>query len=67
MIPPCPKFLQGEARKQYQKTAEKLARIGLMTELDDLALAMLYQGWQDYLDNTEQVKKSGMPVKRDPR
>jgi hypothetical protein len=38
-----------------------------MTELDDLALAMLYQGWQDYLDNTEQVKKSGMPVKRDPR
>src|SRR5512142_2510195 len=63
VIPPCPKFLQGEARKQYQKTAKKLARIGLMTELDDMALAMLCQGWQEYLDNTEQVKKSGMLVK----
>src|SRR5512145_2173178 len=56
-VPPCPKFLQGEARKLYQKTAKRLARIGLMTELDDMALAMLCQGWQEYLDNTEQVKK----------
>jgi len=63
VIPPCPKFLQGEAKKQYQKTAKKLARIGLMTELDDLALSMLCQGWQEYLDNTEQVKKSGILVK----
>jgi P27 family predicted phage terminase small subunit len=63
MIPPCPKYLQGEAQKQYKKMAKKLARIGLMTELDDLALSMLCQGWQEYLDNTEQVKKSGMLVK----
>ncbi len=63
VVPPCPKFLEGEARKQYQKTAKKLARIGLMTELDDMALAMLCQAWQEYLDNTEQVKKSGILVK----
>jgi P27 family predicted phage terminase small subunit len=63
VIPPCPEFLQGEARKQYRKTAKKLARIGLMTELDDMALAMLCQGWQEYLDNTEQVKKSGILVR----
>jgi P27 family predicted phage terminase small subunit len=63
VIPPCPKFLQGEARKQYQKTAKKLARIGLMTELDDMALALLCQGWAEYLDATEQVKKSGILVK----
>jgi hypothetical protein len=35
-IPPCPKFLQVEARKQYRKIAKKLTRIGLMTELDDI-------------------------------
>ena len=52
-----------EARKQYQKTAKKLARIGLMTELDDMALSMLCQGWQEYLEATEQVRKSGIPVK----
>ena len=63
VIPPCPKFLQGEAKKQYQKTAKKLARIGLMTELDDLALSMLCQTWQEYLEATEQVKKSGILLK----
>ena len=63
VVPPCPKFLQGEARKQYQKTAKKLARIGLMTELDDMALSMLCQAWVEYLEATDQVKKSGMLVK----
>jgi P27 family predicted phage terminase small subunit len=62
VIPPCPAFLQGEARKQYQKTAKKLARIGLMTELDDMALSILCAEWQQYLDATEQ-KKSGILVK----
>jgi P27 family predicted phage terminase small subunit len=62
-IPPCPKFLQGEAQKQFKETAKKLARIGLMTELDDMALSMLCQGWQEYLEATEQVRKSGILVK----
>ena len=62
-IPPCPKYLQGEARRQYRKTARKLARIGLLTELDDMALSMLCQGWADYLEATDQVMKSGMLVK----
>jgi phage terminase small subunit len=52
-IPPCPKFLQGEARKQYNRMAKKLARIGLMTELDDMALSMLCQGWSEYLEATD--------------
>jgi P27 family predicted phage terminase small subunit len=43
--------------------AKKLARIGLMTELDDMALSMLCQGWAEYLEATDQVKKSGMLVK----
>ena len=63
MIPPCPKYLQGEAQKQYKKMAKKLARIGLMTELDDLALSMLCQAWSEYLEATDQMKKSGMLVK----
>ena len=33
-IPPCPKFLQGDARKQYRKTAKKLLKIELMPEFD---------------------------------
>lgn len=62
-IPDCPEFLKGQARKQYQQTAKKLVRIGLMTQLDDMALSMLCQGWQEYLEATEQVRKSGIRVK----
>ena len=62
-IPPCPKFLQGEAREAYRKTAKKLARIGLLTELDDMALSMLCQSWAEYLEATDQVRKTGMLVK----
>ncbi len=62
-IPPCPKILQGDARKHYLKTARKLARIGLLTELDDLALSMLCQSWAEYLEATDQEIKTGMLVK----
>jgi P27 family predicted phage terminase small subunit len=62
-IPPCPTFLQGDARKQYSQMAKKLAKIGLMTELDDLALSMLCQSWSEYLEANEQVKKTGILVK----
>jgi len=62
-IPPCPKFLQGDAREQYRKMAKKLVRIGLLTELDDMALSMLCQSWAEYLEATDQVKKTGMLVK----
>ena len=62
-IPPCPKFLKGEARKQYKKTGKKLLRIGLLTELDDMALSMMCQAWAEYLEATDQVQKSGMLVK----
>jgi P27 family predicted phage terminase small subunit len=35
----------------------------MITELYYNDLTMLCQGWQEYLDNTEQVKKSGILVK----
>lgn len=62
-ISPCPEFLKGQARKQYQKIAKKLVRIGLMTELDDMAISMLFQGWQEYLEANKQVRKSRILVK----
>ena len=34
-----------------------------MTELDDMALSMLCQGWHEYLEATDQVRKSGILVK----
>jgi P27 family predicted phage terminase small subunit len=63
VIPPCPEFLQGEARKQYQRTAKKLSRIGLMTELDDMALTILCQSWGECLDAWGKLQETGMLVK----
>jgi P27 family predicted phage terminase small subunit len=62
-IPLCPKFLQGEARETYRKVAKKLARIGLLTEIDEMALAMLCQSWAEYLEASEKLRETGMLVK----
>jgi P27 family predicted phage terminase small subunit len=38
-------------------------RPGILTEIDDLALAGLCQSWAEYLETTEQARKTGMLVK----
>ena len=62
-IPRPPDFLQGDARKHYWKTARKLARLGLVTEIDGIGLAMLCQEWAHYVEATESVKASGLLIK----
>ena len=62
-LPPCPDFLEGRSRKEYFRIGRKLERIGVLTEIDDLALAGLCQSWAEYLEATEQVRKTGMLVK----
>ena len=62
-MPPCPDFLEGMARKEYFRIGRKLERIGVLTEVDDLALIGLCQSWAEYLEATEQVRKTGMLVK----
>jgi len=62
-LPSCPDFLQGTARKEYFRIGRKLERIGVLTEVDDLALIGLCQSWAEYLEATEQARKTGMLVK----
>ena len=62
-IPECPDFVQGEARKTWRRIARKLHRIGLLTEIDGMALAVLCQSWAEYLDATAKLKETGMLVK----
>jgi len=63
-IPPCPKFLEGDARKQYRKTAKKLLKIRLMTGLDDKVLSMLCQAWVECFEAPDQVKKAASCTNR---
>lgn len=61
-LPPCPDFLEGKPRREYFRIGRKLERIGVLTEVDDLALAGLCLSWAEYLEAEEQVRKTGMLV-----
>jgi P27 family predicted phage terminase small subunit len=63
IIPACPDFLQGEARKTWHKVSKKLFRIGLLTEIDDMALAILCESWAEYLDASAKLRETGLLVK----
>ena len=62
-LPPCPDYLKGRAREEYFRIGRKLERIGVLTEMDDIALIGLCQSWAEYLEATEQASKTGMLVK----
>jgi len=62
-VPACPDFVQGEARKTWQKISKKLHRIGLLTEIDGMALAVLCQSWAEYLEASAKLRETGMLVK----
>jgi P27 family predicted phage terminase small subunit len=62
-LPPCPDFLEGKARQEYFRIGRKLERIGVLTEVDELALVSLCQSWAEYIEATEQARKTGMLVK----
>jgi len=59
LVPSCPDFLQGEARKAWHKGSRKLFRIGLLTEIDDMALAILCQSWAKYLRCFGKIPRDG--------
>jgi P27 family predicted phage terminase small subunit len=63
VVPPCPDFLEGDARKTWHKVSKKLFRIGLLTEIDDMALAMLCQCWTEYLEASAKLQETGLLVK----
>lgn len=62
-IPPCPRHLDGEARKHWQKMAKKLHGLGLLTEIDGDALALYCLSWSRWREAETELKKSGLVVK----
>jgi P27 family predicted phage terminase small subunit len=50
MIPACPSWLTGEARKEYNRHAKMLVNLRVLTEADRLALAALiheFSAWRE--------------------
>lgn len=58
--PPCPKHLQGEARKEWNRMSKQLFELGLLTGVDRAALAGYCQAWADWVNAHEQLAESSM-------
>jgi P27 family predicted phage terminase small subunit len=59
-LPPCPPHLTDLAKDEYNRLGRKLVKAGIMTALDEIALAALCQSWAQYIEATEDIEKNGL-------
>ena len=60
--PPCPKHLQGEARKEWRRVARELMSIGVLSKIDRAALAAYCQLYERWVDAEAKVREKGVVV-----
>jgi len=68
-LPPCPDFLQGEARRHWDEIGPQLEAMGVLAEIDGTMLAAYCQAYAQWRDALEKLKlgtiikaPSGYPV-----
>lgn len=61
-IPTCPKWLKGEARAEWRRTATELHRIGVLTVVDRAALAAYCVAWATMVKATEELETGKMVI-----
>lgn len=64
-IPPCPKHLQGEGRKEWRRITKELHALGVLTRIDRGALVALCQAWADYVQACGKVDEQEAVVVSD--
>ena len=62
-IPPCPRHIQGEARKEWSRTSKELASCGLLTSVDRAALAAYCQAWARWVQAEGVLREAGLLIK----
>jgi P27 family predicted phage terminase small subunit len=58
-----PAELTGPAADEWRRIAPKLQRLGLLTEIDDRALAAYCLTWARYLEAETEIREHGMVLK----
>lgn len=61
--PTCPKWMKGEARKEWERLAKELHAAGLLTYVDRAAMVAYCQAWGRYVDAEKVVGEKGMVLK----
>ncbi|HEY0009885.1 MAG TPA: phage terminase small subunit P27 family [Tepidisphaeraceae bacterium] len=65
VIPPCPKHLSLEAKKEWRRITKELHTLGIISKLDRAALAAYAQAWGRWCEAEEQLRNHG-PIVRSP-
>lgn len=60
--PPCPKHLEGEARKEWNRMVRLLVQLRLLTEIDRAALAGYCQAWGRWVEAEGMIRTEGMTI-----
>lgn len=59
VMPPRPPILTGDARGAWDWLAPRLFDLGLLTEIDGVALATYCQAWAQFVKATKELKANG--------
>ncbi|QDV91757.1 Phage terminase, small subunit [Phycisphaerae bacterium RAS2] len=58
-IPPCPSFIDAEAKRLWSQLGKLLLANGVLSEMDGLSLATLCQAWSRWKFAEEHIQKFG--------
>ena len=61
--PSCPRWLKGEARKEWNRVVPELDRLGLLTVVDRAALVTYCQAWARWVDAEANIEQYGSVLK----
>ena len=61
--PSCPKWLDGEAKKEWRRLSKQMEALGILTEVDMAAFAAYCQAYARWKDAEEFISKHGTIVK----
>ena len=65
VIPKCPCHLNDAAKIEWKRTAKKLHKLGLLTEIDGPQFALYCQAWGRWVEAEDALKKHGT-ISTDP-
>ncbi|MBN2024069.1 MAG: phage terminase small subunit P27 family [Pirellulales bacterium] len=61
-IPPCPRHLDAEAKKEWRRVAGILQKHGLLTQVDRAVLVAYCRAWSLFVEADRHVRERGMTM-----
>lgn len=63
ILPRAPAYLNAEAKREWRRMGGRLYNIGLVTEIDETALAAYCAAWARWVEAERQLQKFGTVIK----